>query len=132
MKSLDAHTPRTVTGDKKGRDCDVPVWKKQERRVAKRRGAKLQPRSGAHPTRKGDTIDSVVVIEAKSTKHASIAITVEHLQKVTDAAHAAGVSPAMSYTFEHIPPGVDPDWVLIPLSVFNALTGTPEPGAKKE
>jgi Holliday junction resolvase len=73
----------------------------------------------------------VVVIEAKSTKHASISITVGHLQRVTDAAHAAGVSPAMSYTFENMPPGVDPDWVLIPLGVFNALTGTPEPGLKE-
>jgi hypothetical protein len=130
MKTLSGHTPQGATGGKAGRECDKPTWKRQEERIAKRRGGKLQPRSGAGPIKKGDTIDAVAVIEAKSTKNASISISVDHLKRVTDAAVAAHLSPAMSYTFENMPPGVDPDWVLIPMHVFNALTDTPEPDEK--
>lgn len=113
--------------------------RKQENRVARRLGGKVQPGSGNGriPTRavrttalrtgrKGDVHAELLLTECKTTDKASISIKQSHLIKISGEAHLAMKSPAMCFTFPVMPEGVETDWLLVPLGVWEKLHGRPD------
>lgn len=107
--------------------------REHERRIAARMGGRVVSRSGAgrrvaRATRtsetaggKGDVSTEMELIEGKTTSKASASIKMAHLIKITREARCAMRSPAMAYAFENMPPDVDRDWVLVPMSVWEKL-----------
>ena len=99
---------------------------RSENRVVKALGARPQPGSGAGRNFKGDGDLPAFLVEAKSTKHRSIGLKLDHLEKITEEAAAQNKAPALtlSFTDEHGNPVsklASQTWVAVPLSVFQQL-----------
>ena len=99
--------------------------KASEKRVAKSIGARLTPASGAVQSDKGDFKTPLILGEAKSTIHASITIEYDWLLKIAHEAMHKGKTPALTISFVTGNGDVkrDGDWVLLPLTVLQRLTG---------
>ena len=99
--------------------------RKSEVRVAKEMGGRVRPASGAMEGAKGDVDLGNVLLEAKSTVHASISIKHDWLIKISREARSEGKTPALSVSFVD-PNGKDVkdgDWVLIPAYKFREIIG---------
>lgn len=107
-------------------------WKKQEARVAKTVGGKVQAGSGNSVYAKGDVKQQSeeamdlerFLIECKHTQKKSLSIKGEWLSKISREAIAAGKMPALSFEIAgNDDRMVEHDWVAIPMSVFKRLLG---------
>lgn len=97
---------------------------RSERRLAKTLRANLTPASGAMRGAKGDFLRKDLMMEAKSTIHASLSVELGWLVKVSEEALAVGKLPALTMSFVRPDGKSKPhgDWVAVPLHVFEALT----------
>jgi len=73
----------------------VKEWQLQERRVAKRRGGKLNPGSGSGWRKPNDVRETKVLWEMKQTSAKSISIKLADWEKLRSSALLSGVMPAM-------------------------------------
>ncbi|MEJ6846783.1 hypothetical protein V3589_11260 [Sinorhizobium fredii] len=91
-----------------------------EKRIGQALSGKLRPASGALPGAKGDIELSNVLMEAKSTTRASIAINLDWLLKIAAEARAEGRSPALTVSFVRPDgaPRLDGAWVMVPMHVW--------------
>jgi len=93
---------------------------KAERKAAKRLKGRQTPASGALVGAKGDIVKRAFLIESKATKHASISVTLDWLDKISKEALDAGKDPALLIQF--VDAGGNPwrgsTWVLVPERVF--------------
>jgi hypothetical protein len=97
---------------------------KAEKRLSKRIKAKLTPASGALEGAKGDMEKRNFLIESKATKHASISVTLEWLDKIAIEARDRGKDPALVIQFVDAAgnPWRGSSWVLIPERVFAEIS----------
>lgn len=91
---------------------------RQEKRIAASSGGSVQPGSGAFPGYKGDVRafigEDEVLVECKTTKAKSHAVSIEKLKKITIEASQYDLLPAYAISFENMPHPFDIDWVLVP------------------
>jgi len=104
----------------------TPAWKTQEQRLAKKLKGRVTPGSGSTPVLKfkGDVVNELYVVEAKSTKDKSYSLKLEDLRKVVRYAFQQNKLPAFQIQFEDGKAGNILDikeWVLIPLKHFEEL-----------
>lgn len=99
--------------------------RKSESRVAKELGAKLRPASGAMAGAKGDMAIGAILLEAKSTIHASMTIKHDWLAKIAREARSEGKTPALAVSFinEGGKDAMDGEWVMIPAYKFRDMLG---------
>lgn len=95
----------------------------QEDRVARRIRGRRQPGSGAiqNDAFKGDIKHDRFLIEAKRTNAKSITVKSEWLLKIEDEARILDKLPALSLEIGGVPPTIERDWCMIPMSVFDRL-----------
>lgn len=70
-------------------------WQRQEARVAKRRGGKLNPGSGSGWRKPNDVREKKILWEMKQTSGKSIKVELEAWEKLRSNALLSGVMPAM-------------------------------------
>lgn len=97
--------------------------RKQEDRVAKKVHGRRQPGSGSIPSEhlKGDIKHDDFLIEAKRTNAKSLSVKGDWLLKIEDEARLLDKIPALSIEIGGIPPTIEKDWCMIPMSVFDKL-----------
>jgi hypothetical protein len=76
----------------------MKAWKRQERRLAKRRGGRTTWGSGSGP-QKEDVVDAVALAQCKSTSHSSFSLKVEDLKKLRTNAASTDKVPYMELLF---------------------------------
>ena len=98
--------------------------RESERRIAKKLGAQLTPASGAVAGAKGDMKLPEFLLEAKSTKNATMSLEHGWLVKISTEALNVQKTPALSVSFVTPEGKATPhgDWVLIPMHLFKELT----------
>jgi len=96
-------------------------WKKHEKDIAKRSGAKRVAGSGNQPGKPGDIRGNKFLREAKATKKDSISLRGKWLRKITEEALAVGRTPLVEVRLEDAQFPCPTDWVLIPAMDFQAL-----------
>jgi hypothetical protein len=96
---------------------------KQEKHLAKTLSGRTQPASGALAFFEGDVKTDTALVEGKTTKNKSFAVTHQLLMKITSEAVSMRRRPILALRFESIPAPTPQDWVLLPLSDYDALTG---------
>lgn len=96
-------------------------YKAQEKRVARKTGGRRQPMSGALPCFKGDVSLDSFLIDAKQTIHKTMSVQSDWLRKINREASDCGKYPALSLEWANATEGVERDWILIPISVFNTM-----------
>lgn len=105
---------------------------KHEKRIAVAFGGKRLPRSGGLPWSKwdqttdgGDVTSGKLHLEHKRTDAKSLAVKLEWLEKVSDAARRRSKEPGLVITFERKlrPPE---DWVLLPMALVQKVFGVGE------
>lgn len=115
----------------RGRDhAHVGAPKAQERRVAAALRGRRVKGSGCSPYAKGDVVAEAHgggvgwLVECKRTEKASLALKRAWLVKVAREALVQGKRPALAVAIAGGAPAADveADWVLMPLSIFTALT----------
>jgi hypothetical protein len=72
---------------------------------------------------KGDVSSELLLTECKTTAKASIPLKQAHLIKISREADQVRKSPAMVLSFPTMPEGVENDWLVVPLSVWQKLHG---------
>jgi Holliday junction resolvase len=96
---------------------------KQERQLAERIGGRITVASGAKQFEKGDVRKTRVVrIEAKTTKNKSFSVTTEIIQKIEDAALAAGEMPVIVIELNNMDPRKRVSVAVVPLYVLDMLS----------
>ena len=94
-----------------------------EKRLTRTLGGRGRPGSGALEGAKGDIDLGAILLEAKSTTNASMALKLDWLVKIAGEARSEGKTPALAVSFVK-PDGsalMDGEWVLIPLHKFREL-----------
>jgi hypothetical protein len=97
--------------------------RRSEKRLAKELGARERPASGAMQGAKGDMSLGELLIEAKSTTGASLAVKRRWLAKIGGEARSEGKTPVLTISFV-TPDGqplMDGEWALIPMHKFKEL-----------
>lgn len=100
-----------------------------EKRVAKKMGGRLQPASGALTPFKGDfKLDRKLkfLVEAKSTTGDTLKVDLGWLMKITQEALHHNSKPLLTISFVDQRGelrGLKEDWVLMPKSTFDEITG---------
>jgi len=118
--------PRIFDDDYKSkRDVKDCGWKKQERRVAKKVGGKVQPGSGSKDFAKGDIKEESFLVECKFTEKQSIRVELKWLKKISREAMAEGKIPALSVEIQHDDHLTAQDWTMIPTEALKELLGKP-------
>jgi hypothetical protein len=130
---------RTPKRPIKGRDdlpANIKASRKQENRVAGRMGGNRIAKSGAGKIAisgtgrgtvnlaggKGDVSTDLLLGECKTVVNkASVSVKQDHLVKISREAHLVGKSPAEVISFPLMPDGVENDWVLMPLGVWETF-----------
>lgn len=103
-------------------DLDDGVdWRKHEKDVEKRSGARRRAASGAAPGKPGDNKDEEFLRECKATKGAGMTISGKWLKKISSEALALGKNPLMELRFDGQEEPTPKDWVMIPAIDFEAL-----------
>lgn len=94
-----------------------------EKRAARRLGGRQTPASGALSGAKGDIRKGQFLIESKATKHNSLVVQLEWLDKISKEALDAGQTPALLIQFVDAVgnPWRGSGWVLIPERTFAEL-----------
>lgn len=101
---------------RKDRDKDKPKgWQRQEKRLAEDFSGETRRGSGNQDRKKGDVIADYILIEAKSTKNASISLKQDWLKKIDEEAVTYdGRIPALGITFTNMAAGTEKDWIILP------------------
>jgi hypothetical protein len=119
---------------KVGEEAQFTRSKKHENRIASRLGGRRVSRSGGAyfsksgskkydpVTAGGDIKTPKFYVEHKRTEHASMSVKLDWLRQIKESAVRVMKDPALAVTFEH--DGKNEDWVMIPLSLFERLTGS--------
>lgn len=85
--------------DKAKGDPSYRRARKQEKELATRLGGRVTVASGSK-MEKGDVrVKNIVRLEAKTTRHRSFSVTLEMIEKIEDAALAAGEMPVLLIEF---------------------------------
>ncbi len=94
---------------------------KQEKEISNQLGAKLMPASGATPFMKGDMIlNTVDLIDVKSTKSKRIIVDEGMLKKLEDDAFRGSKRPLLILNFSNKQfKAKNKRWVLMPISEYN-------------
>lgn len=92
-----------------------------EERVAHATGGVLVAGSGSLGT-PGDVRTEKLLIDCKSTELQSRPIDMEEVEKIAAEAESEGLTPALAFEFLGVKPGVERDWVLVPLRFVIAAT----------
>lgn len=96
-------------------------------RVSRNSGAGHTPARGGHTKLrvggKGDVSSELLLTECKTTGKASISLKQSHLIKISREAKQEMKSPAMVLSFPVMPNGVENDWLVVPLGVWEKLYG---------
>jgi hypothetical protein len=97
---------------------------KAEKRAAKRLKGRLTPASGALVGAKADIVKRTFLIESKATKHESITVKLEWLDKIAKEALDTGRDPALIIQFVDAAgnPWRGSGWVLVPERVFAEIS----------
>lgn len=97
--------------------------RKNERKVAKKLGARLTPNSGAMAHSKGDMHTSAFLIEHKSTSSETLSIKREWLLKIAHEALHTNRIPALAFSFTTTngDSKIDGEWVAVPATVWKEL-----------
>ncbi len=126
-------TPKRPGQAKKRLPENIEKSRKQENRVAARMKGHRVSKSGAGRVSvsgtgrgitnfaggKGDVSTDLLLGECKTiVKGMSISVKQAHLIKISREAHLASKSPAEIISFPLMPEGVDNDWVIMPLRVW--------------
>lgn len=90
---------------------------KEEKRIAKKIGARQTPASGATKFMKGDMLKGTNMIDAKSTNNLSFTVTVADLQKLESDAFMNGKNPVLLLNFPKAKLATK-EWVLVPYDRF--------------
>lgn len=101
---------------------------KQETRVAKKMGGKVQSGSGAVAHRRGDVTVKEMLIECKRTDRAGISLRRDWIEKITKEATSINKIPAVSLEFgikeedkKRVSFPIEKDWMAVPMSFFEEL-----------
>ena len=117
-------------GPKKNR-----IARAQEKRVAVRTMGRVSRNSGAGhtPSRsgftklrvggKGDVSTEILLLECKTTNKASLSLKQSYLVKISRESSLQMKSPGVILSFPVMPNGVENDWLVIPLGVWEKLHG---------
>ena len=100
---------------KRGQSPSHARSREQEREAAQRLGGRVQKGSGCGHYQKGDVrVPKLVRLEAKTTKHASLPLTVDMIQKLEDACVGADEVPVIEVELRlgKYRCYVIPDWAL--------------------
>ncbi len=99
--------------------------RRNEKKFAKKIGARLTPNSGATESAKADMILGDLLIEHKSTARDTFAIKREWLLKVCHEALHTNKKPALAFTFTNVGGAshVDGEWIAMRASDFKDLVG---------
>lgn len=89
----------------------------EEKRIAKKIGAKQTPASGATKFMKGDMLKGSNMIDAKSTNSQSYTVTVTDLHKLESDAFMNGKNPVLLLNFPKAKLSTK-EWVLVPYDRF--------------
>lgn len=99
-------------------------WQKHERDVAELVDGRLTPGSGNKPMHKGDVKNDMFMIECKSSKHRSLSIKLEWLEKISEEALCRNRFPMVQLRFDsNCASTCDRDWMLMPSGLYKALFG---------
>ena len=97
--------------------------RRSEQRLNRELGGRARPASGAMEGAKGDIDLGPVLLEAKSTTNASMALKHSWLVKIGKEARSEGKTPALAVSFIN-PDGspiMDGEWVLVPRHKFEEM-----------
>jgi Holliday junction resolvase len=75
----------------------------------------------AKAAEKGDVSTDVALVECKTTMRASISIKKDYLVKIAGEAKSVHKTPALVVSFHEMPYGVDQDWLLIPMRLWEKM-----------
>lgn len=110
-----------------GAGRDKSTSEKQEERLAQRLDrvtpTRQVPGSG-RGNQKGDVrAEGVFLIEAKTVEpgKGSIAVKRQHILKIVREAAAARLAPLLVISFPDMPVGIDNDYAVVPMRVFNDM-----------
>ena len=118
-------SPKSFGGSRKGSRRDA--LREQKRRsnaheqwVARATGGRPTPGSGALGD-PGDVDAGRFRFECKQTSARSYRIRLAEVEKIQREAASCGQTPAMAFRFSGLEPGVEQDWVMLPMRAFVAL-----------
>jgi len=94
---------------------------RQEERVAKDIGGKLIKGSGCGTTRGDSRKDKIIRIENKATTKKSFRLTTEIVEKIENAALAAGEIPAIQIEFINLKGTIEHSICIVPTYILNFL-----------
>ena len=97
--------------------------RKSETRLNRDLAGRARPGSGSLEGAKGDIDLGPILLEAKSTTSASMALKHHWLAKIGKEARSEGKTPALSVSFinQDGSPVMDGEWVCVPMYVFRAM-----------
>ncbi len=97
--------------------------KASEKKLARKTHGRRQPASGAIDGHKGDVLayGETVLLENKSTSKESILVKKEWLAKIDREAFTYRKKPGLCLSFSDMPPGVDAEWIAVPITFFEEL-----------
>lgn len=95
---------------------------RNEKKLAKELGGHRQPNSGAIPCFKGDIVTTNYLYDDKSTKHMSISLKYEDLQKIAKEALGSDKEPVLILTFDSVKRGTK-NFAVIELELWKKLSG---------
>lgn len=103
---------------------DRAKFQRHERDVAVKLGGSLQPGSGAF-AEKGDVVAGNLLIECKSTTLRTFPIPMSTVEKIVSEAREKNLAPALALRLGSIRPGMDEDWLMLPMRIVAELLRRP-------
>lgn len=91
-----------------------------EARIARLVNGKCTPASGALGM-PGDVRTSWLLISCKETEQRTLKLNLSDIEQIDAYATVEGLTPAMAFNLQSARPGVENDWVLLPLRVVLSL-----------
>lgn len=88
-----------------------------EARIARLVAGRCTPASGALGA-PGDVRTSLFLISCKETEQRTLRLNLDDIEQIDAYAVAEGLTPAMTFSLQSVRPGVESDWVLLPLRVI--------------
>jgi len=95
--------------------------KKQEKRIAKKQGGRVQKGSGSVTFHKGDVRSAELLTECKRTDGETIRVDKKWLIKISREALGLTLTPALAFGFDNMPALVAQDWTAVPTTFLKSL-----------
>lgn len=95
---------------------------KTEKVLAKKLGGFRQPASGAIEGMKGDVVTKSYLYDSKETKHMSISLSYDMLQKLILEAYDADKDPVLVLTYNEVKRGCK-EFAVVPLNLWQEVSG---------